>query len=158
MEYYNKLEDPTDEENDMLDLAFGLSEKYVPLPWNWTADCIAVQASLKSILILCCRSRLSCQLIAEHTLDGIRLALPSATWNVATYGYKENNFDNFVACLILVNYRSRPPKQLVHIDHALLLFCWWTLYLFSSSVPCAFVALHQCRLALLMWLLVNPNS
>ena len=46
MEYYNKLEDPTDEENDMLDLAFGLSEKYVPLPWNWTADCIAVQASL----------------------------------------------------------------------------------------------------------------
>ncbi|GMY38826.1 adrenodoxin 1, mitochondrial [Fagus crenata] len=32
MEYYNKLEDPTDEENEMLDLAFGLSEKYVPLP------------------------------------------------------------------------------------------------------------------------------
>uniref|UniRef100_A0A2N9EDG8 2Fe-2S ferredoxin-type domain-containing protein n=1 Tax=Fagus sylvatica TaxID=28930 RepID=A0A2N9EDG8_FAGSY len=51
MEYYNKLEDPTDEENDMLDLAFGLSEK----------------------------SRLGCQLIAERTLDGIRLALPSAT-------------------------------------------------------------------------------
>jgi hypothetical protein len=24
--YYNKLEDPTDEENDMLDLAFGLTE------------------------------------------------------------------------------------------------------------------------------------
>ncbi|CAA2992960.1 adrenodoxin 1, mitochondrial [Olea europaea subsp. europaea] len=28
-DYYNKLEDPTDEENDMLDLAFGLSETYV---------------------------------------------------------------------------------------------------------------------------------
>ncbi|MBA0722810.1 hypothetical protein Golax_003454, partial [Gossypium laxum] len=26
MEYYNKLEDPADEENDMLDLAFGLTE------------------------------------------------------------------------------------------------------------------------------------
>ncbi|XP_075667282.1 uncharacterized protein LOC142636878 [Castanea sativa] len=51
MEYYNKLEDPTDEENDMLDLAFGLTEK----------------------------SRLGCQLIAEHELDGICLALPSAT-------------------------------------------------------------------------------
>ncbi|KAK4591448.1 hypothetical protein RGQ29_021591 [Quercus rubra] len=50
MEYYNKLEDPTDEENDMLDLAFGLTEK----------------------------SHLGCQLIAEHELDGIRLALPSA--------------------------------------------------------------------------------
>ena len=28
--HYNKLEDPTDEENDMLDLAFGLTETYVP--------------------------------------------------------------------------------------------------------------------------------
>lgn len=26
VDYYNKLEDPTDEENDMLDLAFGLTE------------------------------------------------------------------------------------------------------------------------------------
>lgn len=26
VEQYNKLEDPTDEENDMLDLAFGLTE------------------------------------------------------------------------------------------------------------------------------------
>ena len=26
VEHYNKLEDPTDEENDMLDLAFGLTE------------------------------------------------------------------------------------------------------------------------------------
>ncbi len=30
MEYYNKLEDPADEENDMLDLAFGLTETLVP--------------------------------------------------------------------------------------------------------------------------------
>jgi hypothetical protein len=29
MEYYNKLEDPTDEENDMLDLAFGLTKTLV---------------------------------------------------------------------------------------------------------------------------------
>lgn len=29
MEYYNKLEDPADEENDMLDLAFGLTETWV---------------------------------------------------------------------------------------------------------------------------------
>lgn len=29
MEYYNKLDDPTDEENDMLDLAFGLTETWV---------------------------------------------------------------------------------------------------------------------------------
>ncbi|XP_041006929.1 2Fe-2S ferredoxin-like isoform X1 [Juglans microcarpa x Juglans regia] len=54
-EYYNKLEDPTDEENDMLDLAFGLSET----------------------------SRLGCQVIAKPELDGIRLAIPTATRNFA---------------------------------------------------------------------------
>ncbi|MCL7025204.1 hypothetical protein MKW94_022957 [Papaver nudicaule] len=57
--YYNKLEDPTDEENDMLDLAFGLTET----------------------------SRLGCQVIAQPELEGIRLALPSATRNFAVDGY-----------------------------------------------------------------------
>ncbi|KAF3439731.1 hypothetical protein FNV43_RR18009 [Rhamnella rubrinervis] len=59
MEYYNKLEEPTDEENDMLDLAFGLTET----------------------------SRLGCQVIAEPELDGMRLAIPSATRNFAVDGY-----------------------------------------------------------------------
>ncbi|GAB2293749.1 Adrenodoxin-like protein 2, mitochondrial [Dionaea muscipula] len=59
-EYYNKLEEPTDEENDMLDLAFGLTEL----------------------------SRLGCQVIAKPELDGIRLALPAATRNFSVDGYK----------------------------------------------------------------------
>ncbi|XVF35184.1 hypothetical protein REPUB_Repub18cG0123300 [Reevesia pubescens] len=59
MEYYNKLEDPTDEENDMLDLAFGLTET----------------------------SRLGCQIIASPELDGVRLAIPAATRNFAVDGY-----------------------------------------------------------------------
>ncbi|XP_040381083.1 2Fe-2S ferredoxin-like [Oryza brachyantha] len=57
--YYNKLQDPTDEENDMLDLAFGLTET----------------------------SRLGCQVIAKPELDGIRLALPAATRNFAVDGF-----------------------------------------------------------------------
>lgn len=57
--YYNKLEEPTDEENDMLDLAFGLTET----------------------------SRLGCQVIAKPELDGIRLALPAATRNFAVDGH-----------------------------------------------------------------------
>ncbi|KAI3684131.1 hypothetical protein L6452_33350 [Arctium lappa] len=60
VEHYNKLEDPTDEENDMLDLAFGLTET----------------------------SRLGCQVIARPELDGLRLALPAATRNFAVDGYK----------------------------------------------------------------------
>ncbi|XP_042972321.1 adrenodoxin-like protein 2, mitochondrial isoform X2 [Carya illinoinensis] len=59
MEQYNKLEDPTDEENDMLDLAFGLTET----------------------------SRLGCQVIAKPELDGIRLAIPRATRNFAVDGF-----------------------------------------------------------------------
>ncbi|XP_059431382.1 uncharacterized protein LOC132164890 isoform X2 [Corylus avellana] len=59
MEHYNKLEEPTDEENDMLDLAFGLTET----------------------------SRLGCQVIAKPELDGIRLAIPAATRNFAVDGY-----------------------------------------------------------------------
>ncbi|VVB12241.1 unnamed protein product [Arabis nemorensis] len=58
-EYYNKLEEPTDEENDMLDLAFGLTET----------------------------SRLGCQVIAKPELDGVRLAIPSATRNFAVDGF-----------------------------------------------------------------------
>ncbi|XP_024185461.1 2Fe-2S ferredoxin [Rosa chinensis] len=59
LEYYNKLEDPTDEENDMLDLAFGLTET----------------------------SRLGCQVIATPELDGICLELPAATRNFAVDKY-----------------------------------------------------------------------
>lgn len=57
--YYNKLPEPTDEENDMLDLAFGLTET----------------------------SRLGCQVVAKPELDGVRLAIPSATRNFAVDGY-----------------------------------------------------------------------
>ncbi|TPX44701.1 hypothetical protein SeMB42_g02351 [Synchytrium endobioticum] len=53
-DYYNKLEEPSDEENDMLDLAFGLSDT----------------------------SRLGCQIQMSKDLDGITVRIPSATRNV----------------------------------------------------------------------------
>lgn len=56
---YGQLPEPTDEENDMLDLAFGLTET----------------------------SRLGCQVIAQPELDGLRLALPAATRNFAVDGH-----------------------------------------------------------------------
>ncbi|KAJ7299182.1 hypothetical protein O6H91_Y284400 [Diphasiastrum complanatum] len=58
-DYYGKLPEPADEENDMLDLAFGLTET----------------------------SRLGCQVIAKPELDGMRLALPAATRNFAVDGH-----------------------------------------------------------------------
>ncbi|CAN6452904.1 unnamed protein product [Victoria cruziana] len=59
MEFYNKLDDPTDEENDMLDLALGLTKT----------------------------SRLGCQIIAKPEIDGIRVAVPAATRNFALDGH-----------------------------------------------------------------------
>ncbi|CAG8630643.1 10540_t:CDS:2 [Funneliformis mosseae] len=56
--YYEKLDEPTDEENDMLDLAFGLTET----------------------------SRLGCQIVMRKDLDGITVTIPSATRNVKLEG------------------------------------------------------------------------
>lgn len=56
---YDMLPEPDDDENDMLDLAFGLTET----------------------------SRLGCQVIAAKELDGMVLSLPKATRNFAVDGF-----------------------------------------------------------------------
>jgi len=53
-EYFDLLKDPTDEEEDMLDLAFGLART----------------------------SRLGCQIIMTEALDGLTVKLPTATRNM----------------------------------------------------------------------------
>lgn len=53
-ETYNMLEEPEEAEEDMLDLAFGLT----------------------------CTSRLGCQIILTKELEGIKIKLPSATRNI----------------------------------------------------------------------------
>jgi len=60
-EIYDKLEEPTDEENDMLDLAPGLTET----------------------------SRLGCQVIMSKDLDGMVVTLPNATRNVQSERFAE---------------------------------------------------------------------
>jgi 2Fe-2S ferredoxin len=52
--YYDKLKTATEEEEDMLDLAFGLSHT----------------------------SRLGCQIIMSDDLDGLKVSLPTATRNM----------------------------------------------------------------------------
>jgi ferredoxin len=51
---YDKIPEPDDDENDMLDLAFGLTET----------------------------SRLGCQVIMNEELNGLRVKLPSMTRNM----------------------------------------------------------------------------
>src|SRR3954468_16139746 len=53
-DYYDKMPEPEDDENDMLDLAFGLTET----------------------------SRLGCQVVMTKELDGLRVKLPSMTRNL----------------------------------------------------------------------------
>lgn len=52
--YYDKLKSATEDEEDMLDLAFGLTHT----------------------------SRLGCQIIMSDELDGLRVSLPAATRNI----------------------------------------------------------------------------
>ena len=53
--YFEKLEEPTEDEEDMLDLAFGLTHT----------------------------SRLGCQIIMSESLDGLVVKLPSGTRNMS---------------------------------------------------------------------------
>ena len=53
-EDYDRLQEPTEDEEDMLDLAFGLTHT----------------------------SRLSCQIIVTEELDGLTVTLPAATRNM----------------------------------------------------------------------------
>ena len=58
---YNKMEEPDDDENDMLDLAFGLTET----------------------------SRLGCQVKMSKELDGLVVKLPSMTRNLQASDFGE---------------------------------------------------------------------
>lgn len=57
---YDRLDIPSDEENDMLDLAFGLTDQ----------------------------SRLGCQIKAESWMNGMKVIIPEVTRNMAVDGYK----------------------------------------------------------------------
>lgn len=64
-EMYEKMEEPTDDENDMLDLAFGLTET----------------------------SRLGCQIKMSKELDGLVVNLPSMTRNLQASDFKSKEKD-----------------------------------------------------------------
>ena len=59
-DYYDKMPEPDDDENDMLDLAFGLQET----------------------------SRLGCQVVMTPELDGLRVKLPAMTRNLQSSDFK----------------------------------------------------------------------
>jgi ferredoxin-2, mitochondrial len=59
---YDKLPEPSDDENDMLDLAFGLTET----------------------------SRLGCQVEMSKELDGITVKLPSMTRNLQKSDFEKS--------------------------------------------------------------------
>ena len=62
-EYYDKMPEPEDDENDMLDLAFGLTET----------------------------SRLGCQVKMSKDLDGLVVKLPSMTRNLQKSDFEKKN-------------------------------------------------------------------
>lgn len=69
-EAYDILEEPEDDENDMLDMAFGLTD-------TWVDDTCLRQHHTE----LGDRSRLGCQVKLKPEMDGMKATLPSATRN-----------------------------------------------------------------------------
>lgn len=61
-EMYDKMEEPSDDENDMLDLAFGLTET----------------------------SRLGCQVVMSPELDGLVVKLPKMTRNMQASDFEKS--------------------------------------------------------------------
>ena len=61
--YYDRIPEPSDDENDMLDLAFGLTET----------------------------SRLGCQVEMTKELDGLVVRLPSATRNLQQSDFQKKD-------------------------------------------------------------------
>ena len=59
VEFYDSLEEPSEVEEDMLDMAFGLTET----------------------------SRLGCQIVVREDMDGVQLQLPKATVNFYVDGH-----------------------------------------------------------------------
>jgi len=60
-DYYDKMGEPDDDENDMLDLAFGLTET----------------------------SRLGCQVKMSKEMDGLEVKLPSMTRNLQASDFED---------------------------------------------------------------------
>jgi ferredoxin len=100
-EVYDKLPEPEDEENDMLDLAFALEDTYVYfplLPSRLTLSCdlpinricgFIWDSSPMSPMCLDgadIRSRLGCQVFLTKEVDGMVAKLPSATRNMYVDG------------------------------------------------------------------------
>lgn len=83
---FSRLEEPCDDENDMLDLAFGLSELYV---MSSVSSYLCIIQLLTKIRLLCslARSRLGCQVKASQDLEGMQVTLPPATRNMAVDGF-----------------------------------------------------------------------
>jgi ferredoxin len=70
-DYFKKLDKASEEELDMLDLAFGLTE------WSVSFLC-----ALLCVLMRCGRSRLGCQIKMKPEINNIVVAVPEETRDV----------------------------------------------------------------------------
>jgi ferredoxin len=108
-EIYDKLPEPEDEENDMLDLAFALEDTYVyfllpPYSFYLAQLIIRINSSRLNFAIgtihwngADTRSRLGCQVFLTKEVDGMVAKLPSATRNMYVDG---ESFPSFFSPLL----------------------------------------------------------
>lgn len=80
-EVYDKIPEPSDDENDMLDLAFGLTETCVRTSPRWRSGA--------KLMFPGSSSRLGCQVKMSKELDGLVVRLPSMTRNLQSSDFSK---------------------------------------------------------------------
>ena len=87
---YERIPEPEDDENDMLDLAFGLTETYVfPLGSFFYFYFLSGMWLIGEDLCVCNRSRLGCQVKMSKEIDGLVVKLPSMTRNLQSSDFSK---------------------------------------------------------------------
>ena len=82
-EVFDALGEPEEEEEDMLDLALGLTDTYIyEARLAHTRAQIMLLASVAKVYVVARRSRLACQITVDERLQGARVILPEETDNM----------------------------------------------------------------------------
>lgn len=84
---YERIPEPEDDENDMLDLAFGLTETYVFPPGSFFF--FKWDGLIGEGVCVCNRSRLGCQVKMTKEIDGLVVKLPSMTRNLQSSDFSK---------------------------------------------------------------------
>lgn len=84
---FEQLELACEDEEDMLDMAFGLTDTYVPVAILLFVTVAMLTWWTIILIFLLHRSRLGCQVLVDESFEGTTVTLPKATRNFYVDGH-----------------------------------------------------------------------